>query len=108
MAEPALPASIMRDGDRHFKLAFNLSSHNSLPSQQTHLMCFCFKSHFHLSVNPFDAIRVMLSSAIEVHRAHVLRASLLPGVAIAQPIISLLNLDNDMHLSRGGKNTLIR
>lgn len=40
----------------------------------------------------------MLGSAIEMHRTHVLGASLLPGVAIAQPIISLLNLDNDMRL----------
>lgn len=61
-------------------------------------MCICFTSYFHLSVNPFDAIRVMLGPAIEMHRTHVLRTRLLPGVAIAQPIISLLNLDNDIHL----------
>lgn len=57
-----------------------------------------FKSFPHLSVYPFDAIGVMLGLAIEVHWTHVLRTRLLPGVAIAQPIVSLLNLDNDIHL----------
>lgn len=46
----------------------------------------------HLSVDPFDAVGVMLSPAVEVHGAHVLGASLLPGVAEAQPVVGLLNL----------------
>lgn len=60
------------------------------------MLCFhpaTFGMHFHLSVNPFHTIWVMFSPAVEVHWTHVLRAGLLPGVAIAQPIISLLNLD---------------
>lgn len=57
-----------------------------------------FKSYFHLSVNPFGTIGVMLGPAIEVHRTHVLRTSLLPGVAKTQPIISLLNLNNGINL----------
>lgn len=46
----------------------------------------------HLCVNPFDSFRSMLHFPIEVDRTHVLGAGLLPGVAIAQPIISLLHL----------------
>lgn len=55
----------------------------------------------YLGVDPLDSIRVMLSPAVELHRTHVLWTSLLPGVAIAQPIVSLLHLDNDINLYQG-------
>lgn len=71
-------------------------------SSQKGLFPFIYlNSLLHLRVNPFDAVLVMLGPAIEVHRAHVLRASLLPGVAVAQPIISLLNLSNDINSYEG-------
>lgn len=49
-------------------------------------------SLLYLSVHPFDTVGVMLSPAVELHGAHVLGASLLPGVAEAQPVVGLLNL----------------
>lgn len=55
----------------------------------------------YLGVDPLDSIRVMLSPAVEMHGTHVLWTSLLPGVAIAQPIVSLLHLDNDINLYQG-------
>lgn len=58
----------------------------------------CLKFSFYLSVDPFDAVGVMLCPAVEVHGTHVLGTGLLPGVAKAQPIIGLLNLQNDNHL----------
>lgn len=58
----------------------------------------CLKSSFYLSVDPFDAVGVMLSPAVEAHGTHILGTGLLPGVAKAQPIIGLLNLHNDNHL----------
>jgi len=58
--------------------------------------CVVWQSQHNLRVHPFNAIGVMLGPAIEVNGSHVLRTGLLPGVAIAQPIISLLNLDNRM------------
>lgn len=65
------------------------------------------KSYFHLSVHPFDAVWVMLSPAVKVYRAHVLGASLLPGVTEAQPIIGLLNLTGDINSHWGeGKHSL--
>lgn len=39
----------------------------------------------------------MLGPAVEVYWAHVLWASLLPGVTEAQPIIGLLNLKGDIN-----------
>lgn len=60
----------------------------------THTLIY-FGSYFHLSVNPSDAIRVMLGPAIEVHWTHVFGTGLLPGVTKTQPIISLLNLSDD-------------
>lgn len=41
----------------------------------------------------------MLGPAVESHRAHVLGASLLPGVAETQPVIGLL----DLHTATGIK-----
>lgn len=65
------------------------------------------KSYFHLSIDPFDAVWVMLSLAVKVYRAHVLGTSLLPGVTVAQPIIGLLNLTGDINSYWGeGKYSL--
>lgn len=36
----------------------------------------------HLSINPFNAIRSVIHSAIEVHGEHVLWASFFPRIAI--------------------------
>lgn len=48
----------------------------------------------HLSVDPLGSFCGVLHVAKEMHREHVLRPGFLPGVAIAQPIISLLHLNN--------------
>ena len=48
--------------------------------------------HHYLSVDPLGAIFRLLHSSIEVNRQHVLRARLLPGVSMSQPIIGLLHL----------------
>lgn len=57
----------------------------------------------YLSVDPFDTIGVMLSPTIETHRAHVLGASLLPGVAEAQPVVGLLNLRTETSIHINGQ-----
>lgn len=88
MAERAPPASTWQEVEIH---EYFISENNFLLS---HTLSY-FGSYFHLSVNPFDAIRVMLGPAIELHWTHVLGTGLLPGVTKTQPIIGLLNLSND-------------
>ena len=63
-----------------------------MATMMTISMLYPFYVASHLCVNPFYPIRGVLHSAIEVDRSHVLGAGLLPGVAVAQPIISLLHL----------------
>lgn len=50
---------------------------------------------WYLGVDPLDALGGVLHPAVEVHGQHVLGASLLPGVAIAQPVVSLLHLQGE-------------
>lgn len=45
-----------------------------------------------LRVHPLHAIVRVLHAAVEVDRAHVLRPSLLPGVAVPQPVVGFLHL----------------
>lgn len=92
MAEPTPPANAITGRDRHLKYITT-----SADDSAKFFIFIDLKSYFHLSVNPFDTIMMMLGPAIETHWTHVLRTCLLPRVAIAQPIISLLNLDNDIH-----------
>lgn len=47
----------------------------------------------YLGVDPFGPGLRVLYSSIEVNRQHELRAGLLPGVAVAKPVISLLHLN---------------
>lgn len=47
----------------------------------------------YLCVQPLDALRGVLHSPVEVHRQHVLGPGLLPGVAVAQPVVRLLHLE---------------
>lgn len=45
-----------------------------------------------LRVDPLHSFSCVLQSSIEVDWAHVLRASLLPGVTVAQPVVGFLHL----------------
>lgn len=45
-----------------------------------------------LCVHPLNAFSSILHPSIEVYRAHVLRASLLPGVTVTQPVVGFLHL----------------
>lgn len=48
-----------------------------------------------LCVDPFHSIHCVLYPAVEVNRTHVLRASLLPGISIPQPVICFFHLWGD-------------
>lgn len=49
----------------------------------------------HLCVDPLHSIHCVLHPAVEMNRTHVLRASLLPGVPIPQPVICFFHLWGD-------------
>lgn len=63
----------------------------TLPTVQRHSLA-CILNRTYLSVYPFGPTTSVLHSAIEMDRQHVLRTGLLPGVAIAQPIVCFLHL----------------
>lgn len=53
----------------------------------------CGHVHPYLCVHPLGTLAGVLHSAIEVHRQRELWAGLLPGVAIAKPVISFFHLE---------------
>ena len=61
----------------------------------------------YLGVDPLCSFIGMLNTTIKVDRKGVLRSGFLPRIAISQPVVRLLNLQQNMYRNQSHHSTVL-